>query len=172
MLWDTDLLFLFLLYTSYVRIKCFQKDLRNSIKQKPLQTLGKAFLLLLERPVLGLSQMSVVFNSLVRLPERQWAWRYLTQVQNFSDQKLFKVLLVYLPEPEVALGFCSCSPVMRQRWCFLYSWPSPDKWKSLHFGKLKRVLKYFSPYLWIWVACEYIWERHFRLLFQKMGGGG
>lgn len=114
----------------------------------------------------------VLFNSLVRLPERQWAWRYLTQVQNFSDQKLFKVLLVYLPEPEVALGFCSCSPVMRQWWCFLYSWPSPDKWKSLHFGKLKRVLKYFSPYLWIWVACEYIWERHFCLLFQKMGGGG
>lgn len=112
--------------------------------------------------------MSIKFNSLVRLPERQWAWRNLTQVQKFSDQKVFKVLLVYLPDPEVALGFGSCSAVVRQQWCFLCSWPSPDKWKSLHFGKFKHFLKYYSPYLWIWIVCEFIWERHFCPLFQKV----
>lgn len=127
--------------------------------------------MLLECPVPGLSQMFIEFNILVRLPERQWTWRNLTHVQKFSDQKVFEVLLVYLLEPEVALGFGSWSAVMRQQWCFLHSWPSPDKWKRLHFGKFKHFLKYYFLYLWNWIACEYIWERYFCPLFQKVGWG-
>lgn len=69
----------------------------------------------------------------------------MIQVQKYSDQNVLKVLLVYLPEPEVALGSGSCSAVMRQQWCFLL--PSPDKWKSLNFEKFKQFLKYYSPYL-------------------------
>ncbi|KAF1656205.1 UNVERIFIED_CONTAM: PDZ and LIM domain protein 5, partial [Eudyptes robustus] len=47
----------------------------------------------------------------------------LTHVQKFSDQKVSKTLLVYFPEPEVALGFGSRSAVMCEQWCFLHSWP-------------------------------------------------
>lgn len=77
--------------------------------------------------------------------------------------------MVYFPEPEVALGFGSRSAVMREQRCFLRPWPSLDKWKSLHFGKLKCFLEYDS-YLWIWMVCEYIWEWNLRPLFQKMWG--